>query len=78
VQQRFLPKYTCSLNPIEKLWMVMKSKWRRLMIERPEGMDEDEMVGELKAIIESCRDQCKNLATCHVQHMIRSLRGGFV
>jgi transposase len=33
VMQRFLPAYTCTLNPIEKLWLVIKDKWRRAMIE---------------------------------------------
>jgi transposase len=33
VKQRFFPPYSCALNPIEKLWMLVKGRWKRLMIE---------------------------------------------
>lgn len=36
VQQRFLPTYTCSLNPIERVWHLTKHRWRRLMVQNPE------------------------------------------
>lgn len=28
-QQLFLPTYSCELNPIERLWAVIKNQWRR-------------------------------------------------
>ena len=28
-EKRLLPPYSCTLNPIEKLWNVVKSKWRK-------------------------------------------------
>jgi transposase len=33
VVQKFFPAYSCALNPIEKLWHILKQKWRRKMIE---------------------------------------------
>lgn len=29
---RFLPPYSCSLNPIEKVWHVVKNKWRKQLV----------------------------------------------
>jgi transposase len=26
---KFLPTYSCELNPIEKVWNLLKMKWRR-------------------------------------------------
>jgi len=78
IQQRFFPPYSCALNPIEKLWMLVKGRWKRLMLERPDAMTEEEMVRELSEIIESFKDQCRGLANCHYQHIVRSLRGVFV
>ncbi len=26
---KFLPNYSCELNPIEKFWNLLKMKWRR-------------------------------------------------
>lgn len=28
-QQLFLPPYSCELNPIERLWNLIKNQWRR-------------------------------------------------
>ena len=28
-KEQFLPPYSCALNPIERLWSVVKNKWRR-------------------------------------------------
>ena len=27
---KFLPTYSCELNPIEKVWNLLKMKWRRM------------------------------------------------
>ena len=79
IQQRFLPAYSCTLNPIEKLWMVAKHRWKKLMIEKPDLIKNDEdLVREVKNLIESVKPQCSSLASCHIQHMVRSLRGVFV
>ena len=26
---KFLPTYSCDLNPIEKVWHLLKQRWRR-------------------------------------------------
>jgi transposase len=36
IQQKFLPPYSCALNPIERLRNVAKQKWKRLMVEQLE------------------------------------------
>lgn len=28
IKQIFLPPYSCTLNPIERLWALIKNKWR--------------------------------------------------
>jgi len=52
VDHKFLPPYSCALNPIEKLWCVIKNQWRRKMIEYSEGMDNTEMLRVLTELIE--------------------------
>ena len=51
IQQRFLPAYSCALNPIEKLWMLVKGQWRKKMLAHPEGVSEDEMETTLRGIM---------------------------
>ena len=51
IQQRFLPAYSCALNPIEKLWMLVKGQWRKKMLAHPEGVSEDEMETTLREIM---------------------------
>ena len=48
--QKFLPPYSCALNPIEKMWHVVKAHWRRKVVQRFEGMEEQEMIRELTEI----------------------------
>ena len=31
-QQKFLPPQSCKLNPIEKVWNILKMKWRKTSI----------------------------------------------
>jgi len=65
--QRFLPPYSCTLNPIERLWNVTKQKWKRLMLEQPELVQNDaDLVREVRKIMEASRPLCKNLASSHV------------
>lgn len=56
IQQRFLPAYSCALNPIEKLWMLVKGQWRKKMLEKPQGLSDDEMEKELKEIMLSLNE----------------------
>jgi hypothetical protein len=58
--------------------MLVKGQWRRRILTKPQGMSEDEMEKELKEIMLSFNNQSKSLARCHIQHMIKSLRGIFV
>ena len=49
------------------------------MLEQPDLVKTDEdLVREVKNVMEALRPQCSSLASCHVQHMVRSLRGDFV
>jgi hypothetical protein len=67
------------LNPIERLWNVAKQKWKRLMVEQPDLVQADEdLAKEVTKLMESVKDQCCQLASSHLQHMVRSLRGEFV
>lgn len=78
VHQRFLPSYTCTLNPIEKLWFLVKEKWRRAMVEHPEYLDDIECMDILKGLLLAESEKCKKLATCHVKFLIKSINGEFV
>lgn len=55
VEQRFLPEYSCELNPIERFWSVIKGEWRKYLLTKTEGMNEEETVKTLTQIIESHR-----------------------
>lgn len=53
-QQVFLPPYSCSLNPVEHLWLVVKQKWRRSMHQLSYNVytDEQERVLDIKERIQ--------------------------
>jgi hypothetical protein len=36
IKQMFLPPYSCSLNPIERVWHLAKQRWKKLMTLEPE------------------------------------------
>ena len=52
VMQRFLPAYSCCLNPIERLWNVVKTKWRKHMIECSQELDDEQSLDLLKSLLE--------------------------
>ena len=52
VLPRYLPKYTCTLNPIEHFWLVVKEKWRRAMLEHLDNLDHLESLELLKKFLE--------------------------
>jgi hypothetical protein len=58
--------------------MLVKGQWRKKMIEKSEGLSEDEMEKELKEIMLSLNEQSKSLARCHIQYMLKAIRGVFV
>jgi transposase len=53
IDQRFLPAYSCALNPIERFWNVVKGEWRQQLLKRNDGFNEDETETELIRIIEN-------------------------
>ena len=52
VLPRYLPKYSCTLYPIEHLWLVVKEKWRRAMLEHLDNLDHLESLDLLKSLLE--------------------------
>ena len=70
VLPRYLPKYSCTLNPIEHLWGIVKEKWRRAMLEHLDNLDHLESLKLLKSLLEEQREKCKTLASCHLRPMI--------
>lgn len=30
----YLPPYSCAMNPIERLWALVKHKWRTMLLQR--------------------------------------------
>jgi transposase len=52
VSQRFLPAYSCSLNPIERLWLVVKGKWRKAMLENGDNLEDDQCLDILKKLMD--------------------------
>jgi transposase len=68
IQQRFLPPYSCALNPIERLWGLTKKRWKKLMVEQPDLVKTDEdLVNEVRKVMEGFRPQCSSLASCHLE-----------
>ena len=78
VTQRFIPSYNCTMNPIERLWLVVKEKWRRAMIQNIEGLEDDECVEILQQLLDGEKENCKKRASCHVRFLIKSLNDEFV
>ena len=78
VQQRFLPPYTCALNPIERFWNVVKSAWRKKVVQHPAGMSEEEVIEMLTELLKQNTENAKSIAYSHVQTMIQSMEGKFV
>jgi transposase len=56
------------LNPIERLWGLTKNRWKKLMVEQPELIKSDEdLVNEVRKVMEEFRPQCSSLASCHLE-----------
>jgi transposase len=56
VQPRYLPKYSCTLNPIEHLWGIVKEKWRRAMLEHLDNLDHLDSLKLQKSLLEEKRE----------------------
>ena len=49
----FLPPYSCNLNPIERLWNIMKQRWRKVVISNPDGLEPNDTEERIKELIKS-------------------------
>ena len=50
---RFLPPYSCALNPIERAWHVIKSRWRKLLLKRhTDVLKEEDAIQAITSIID--------------------------
>ncbi len=83
-KQKFLPPQSCELNPIEKVWNILKMKWRKTsyrILENDQRTDEKilEAVRMIQGIADDV-DQQKmlNIARCNYKTMARTLRGHLV
>jgi transposase len=76
---QFLPPYSSTLNPIERLWSVIKGQWRKTChMGRQDNKEENERVAinRIRQLIENVdRQKQHNLARSHYPFLARSLRG---
>ena len=81
---QFLPPQSCELNPIERVWNLIKSQWRKnsfriLDISRKK---EDQLVATVDAINEIANNLNKDLmckiARCNYEAMTKTLQGYIV
>ena len=77
VQLVFLPPYSCNLNPIEKLWSLVKHKWRKILLrERSiEITQETKIISLIQSCIDSITSETvkKVFLSCN-KDMTRSLK----
>jgi transposase len=83
-QQKFLPPQSCELNPIEKVWNILKMKWRKTSYMILENNDKtEEKVQAAVDMIRCLADEADNemmlkIARCNYKTMARALRGHLV
>jgi transposase len=76
---KFLPTYSCDLNPIEKVWHLLKQRWRRTAHLRLDyGKKEEAIMRDAEdSIRHLCSDFDKELmlkiAKSNFEAMVRSL-----
>ena len=75
----FLPPYSCNLNPIERLWNIMKQRWRKVVISNPDGLEPNDTEERIKELIKSLDNEMVKRVSCsHIHSIIRCLKGEFV
>ena len=80
-KQKFLPPQSCELNPIEKAWNIIKTKWRKtsyLILENNKKIDEKilDAVGMIDSIAQGLdQEMMKKVARCNYKSMSLTLRG---
>ena len=81
---QFLPPQSCELNPIERVWNIIKGQWRKnsyriLDIARKK---EDQLIATVDAIKEIAKNLDKDLmlkiARCNYEAMTKTLQGYIV
>ena len=77
VDCRFLPPYSCALNPIERLWHLVKKQWRERII-GCDHMSDKEAIDLLTELMIKHKEIAKSVAHSHEQTLIKSLQGQFV
>ena len=82
--QMFLPPQSCELNPIEKVWNIIKTRWRKtsyMILENNRKTDEkvDDAVRMIQGIAEGIdQEMMKKVALCNYKTMSLTLRGHLV
>ena len=72
----YLPPYSSILNPIEKLWALMKRKWRAYLVEtNMEVLKKDDVEREINHILrlELDAETIKRLIHCNLYALQQSL-----
>ena len=81
-QQVFLPPQSCNLNPIEKVWNIVKRLWRaQAHLVDGEGMRErnEAAIHRLNGIVDGLdAEKLKRVARSNFENMARSLRGHLI
>jgi transposase len=83
-QQKFLPPQSCELNPIEKVWNILKMKWRKTSFMILENKDKTNKkvqaaVDMIRALAEEAdKDMMLKIARTNYKMMARALRGHLV
>jgi hypothetical protein len=55
------------LNHIERLWGSTKKRWKKLMVENFSWSTDEDLVNEVRKVMEEFRPQCSSLASCHLE-----------
>jgi len=83
-RQMFLPPQSCELNPIEKVWNVVKNDWRRtsfMILENNHITDEKiaDAVRMIQGIAEGMDvEKMKKVARSNYKSILLTLRGHLV
>ena len=80
----FLPPLSCELNPIEKVWNIIKTRWRKtsyMILENNKQTNQkvDDAVRMIQGIAEGIdQEMMKKVAQCNYKTMSLTLRGHLV
>ena len=80
-QQKFLPPQSCELNPIEKVWNIIKGQWRKrsyLILENNRSTDDKvrDAVDMIQGLAEAVdQEVMKKVAHANYKSMSLTLRG---